>query len=53
MTKRHATEMKPGEVFHLRSGHTFELKSVEPVACGVMLTFEAGTPSRKENHNER
>ena len=40
MNKRHASEMKPGEVLHLRSGHTFELEAVEPVPCGTMLIFK-------------
>lgn len=50
---RPATDMKPGETLHLRNGYTVELESVKPVTCGVMLTFKASTPDRKENHNER
>lgn len=41
---RPATDMKPGETLHLRSGHTFELKSTEPVTCGIMLTFKVTPP---------
>lgn len=37
-------EMKPGTTLHLRSGHTFELKSAEPVTCGIMLTFKITPP---------
>lgn len=44
MNKRHISEMKPGEVLRLRSGHTVELKHVEPVTCGVMLTFKTTPP---------
>lgn len=50
---RPATDMKPGETLHLRNGYTVELESVKPVTCGVMLTFKASAPDRKENHNER
>lgn len=42
---RPATDMKPGEILHLRNGYTVELES-------VMLTFKASAPDRKENHNE-
>lgn len=48
-----ATDMKPGEILHLRNGYTVELESVKPVTCGVMLTFKASTPERKEKDNER
>ena len=37
-------EMKPGTTLHLRSGHTFELKSTEPVTCGIMLIFKVTPP---------
>ena len=47
------TDMKPGEILHLRNGYTVELESVKPITCGVMLTFKASAPDRKENHNER
>ena len=50
---RPATDMKPGEILHLRNGYTVELESVKPVTCGVMLTFKASAPDRKETHNER
>ena len=45
---RPATDMKPGEILHLRNGYTVELESVKPVTCGVMLTFKASAPDRKE-----
>lgn len=44
MNKRHISEMKPGEVLRLRSGHTVELERVEPVTCGIMLTFKTTPP---------
>ena len=50
---RPATDMKPGEILHLRNGYTVELESVKPVTCGVMLTLKASAPDRKETHNER
>lgn len=46
-------EMKLGTTLHLRSGHTFELKSTEPVTCGIMLTFKVTPPARKEARYER
>lgn len=48
---RPATDMKPGEILHLRNGYTVELESVTPVTCGVMLTFNV--TERKKHNNER
>ena len=53
MNKRHISEMKPGEVLRLRSGHTVELERAEPVTCGIMLTFKAKQAERKEQPHER
>lgn len=50
---RPAINMKPGETLRLRNGYTVKLESIKPVTCGVMLTFKASAPNRKENHNER
>ena len=50
---KHLAEMKPGETLHLRNGYTVELESVKPVTCGVMLTFKASAPIRKEKQHER
>lgn len=50
---KHLTEMKPGETLHLRSGRDLELEHVEPVTCGVMLTFKTKQTERKEQPHER
>lgn len=47
------TDMKPGEAIHLHSGRILELERVEPVTCGIMLTFKANQPERKEHPHER
>lgn len=49
---RPATDMKPGEILHLRNGYTVELESVKPVTCGVMLTFKASAPDRKRRRSK-